>query len=560
MHHLLLLPEELLAAVAHSIDGDQFVTGLNALARTCRGLNDFLTRELYLRDGDRDSPGMNWAAMNGRQESIQKAIDIAPLILRPRHVSAALENGFDGIAKMLLGVESLREELKLVTSGLTHLHDSEQQHKEMALWWAASGGFTEVARLILAIDGMDPLVVSMRTHSAGLSPLDVASQNGHFEMVQFFVDIQAVGRSNSPMVSNALYYASAHRHMDIAKLLLANGANPNESAWVAAQNGNSDILILLIENGADLEAATGLVSQMGDGVIQSLFPALLDASNAKVARILLNRGASVHETDDNGQTVLHKARDIDHIELLLDNDADIMALDFESESVLHHQIKENHADAVRLLLDQRGARKLIYSRNNTGQTPLHLAASLLKDDIITLLIDSRADIEAVSSKGLTPLLEVFWDDYCRWRDGVPSPTLNPIPQSLLDKGANVNAKLGNGLTPLHIASHCRSYGRVELLLQYGADPNISLSESQVYPLHSASRNGHVPTMELLVHHGADVNFVDAHGCTPLAMASRNPKAVEWLLEHGATPATADDQNRESCPVVDSEKGPDLVHP
>ena len=47
--------------------------------------------------------------------------------------------------------------------------------------------------------------------------------------------------------------------------------------------------------------------------------------------------------------------------------------------------------------------------------------------------------------------------------------------------------------------------------------------------------------ELLLHHGADVDSTTATGATPLMIASseQHIPMVQWLLEHGASPAAAD---------------------
>jgi ankyrin repeat protein len=79
----------------------------------------------------------------------------------------------------------------------------------------------------------------------------------------------------------------------------------------------------------------------------------------------------------------------------------------------------------------------------------------------------------------------------------------------------------------------------DLLLQYGADPNIPAWDGNC-PLHFAAREGHTDIVELLLKHGARINERGNGGATALAFAlvfASRPKVkvVELLLRHGADP-------------------------
>ena len=74
---------------------------------------------------------------------------------------------------------------------------------------------------------------------------------------------------------------------------------------------------------------------------------------------------------------------------------------------------------------------------------------------------------------------------------------------LLDRGAAVDARNSEGITPLYIAAQ---YGRTEvaaLLLWRGAAVD-ALAVDDSTPLHIASEEGHADVCRVLLQHGADV--------------------------------------------------------
>jgi ankyrin repeat protein len=82
-----------------------------------------------------------------------------------------------------------------------------------------------------------------------------------------------------------------------------------------------------------------------------------------------------------------------------------------------------------------------------------------------------------------------------------------IVKLLLEHGADVNAKTkeGYGYTALHSAASNGHLEIVKLLLEHGADVNAKTKYGGYTALHSATMNGHLEIVKLLLEHGADVN-------------------------------------------------------
>jgi len=101
-------------------------------------------------------------------------------------------------------------------------------------------------------------------------------------------------------------------------------------------------------------------------------------------------------------------------------------------------------------------------------------------------------------------------------------------------GRALNATIGNGVTPLHLAAATDQADIAALLIARGADVNATNSLAFT-PLHwAASRDG-VATMRLLIEAGADVNAKARNDITPLHWAATKnaATAVTFLIETGA---------------------------
>jgi hypothetical protein len=88
----------------------------------------------------------------------------------------------------------------------------------------------------------------------------------------------------------------------------------------------------------------------------------------------------------------------------------------------------------------------------------------------------------------------------------------PLALALLDRGADVNARDGVGLSPLH---HVSCGEIATWLLEHGADPKAK-SDSGLTPLHLALER---PIVQALLKAGADIEARDRCGNTPLHIAS-----------------------------------------
>ena len=155
-----------------------------------------------------------------------------------------------------------------------------------------------------------------------------------------------------------------------------------------------------------------------------------------------------------------------------------------------------------------------------------VADAAMRDDIeaVRSLLEEGAEVDLAQSDGMTAL---------HWAAELGNVELVRL---LVDAGADLEAPTRIGdLTPLHIGAELGQSGTVRALLEAGANAE-SRNVNGSTPLHFAALSGNVETVEALADHGADVNAREARwGQTPLMFAaSRNRvPAIDALIDRGA---------------------------
>lgn len=107
---------------------------------------------------------------------------------------------------------------------------------------------------------------------------------------------------------------------------------------------------------------------------------------------------------------------------------------------------------------------------------------------------------------------------------------------LINAGAEINALNSYGETPLHLAATCRETKIAQLLLSHGARIDIKDRDGQT-PLHSAANYGCIDMVQFFLKNKFEIEAQDHKGNTALHYAVlKSPEITKLLLSAGADPS------------------------
>ena len=250
--------------------------------------------------------------------------------------------------------------------------------------------------------------------------------------------------------------------------------------------------------------------------------------------------------------------------------------------LLRYVVECDNLEMLKLLLDNGGREYINYEYPRVPGTPketlLHKAAAHGNVEIVKLLLDYGADVNARNEHGETPLFDTMYIDHS---DGY-NDKYDQVVDLLLKYGADINAVNNEGNTPILAASSTDilDNARIEKLFNIGVDVNISnnkgenllmlcfyypedeffeysalIKQSTIETINAQDINGRTPLMraiidavendnaedagvmefiEELLNAGADINIVDNNGYDALWYAvSRNKIGIiQALINHG----------------------------
>ena len=198
-----------------------------------------------------------------------------------------------------------------------------------------------------------------------------------------------------------------------------------------------------------------------------------------------------------------------------------LAIVSDGTTLLHEAVLQGHQDIVKMLIDL-GAN--VNAINEYRETPIAYAAKEANWEIVKILMSHGANVDYLDQSGISLL------HYAAEQGN------KEIAKILITKGANVSAgDYENAMTPLHYAAERGDREIVEMLLAHDAEVNIVNSQGRT-PLINAMEKDEQEIMKVLIAHGADINPVDEqsrNSALHKVTAEGNQKLVEMLIAYGA---------------------------
>uniref|UniRef100_A0A8C4VC49 Tetratricopeptide repeat, ankyrin repeat and coiled-coil containing 1 n=1 Tax=Falco tinnunculus TaxID=100819 RepID=A0A8C4VC49_FALTI len=301
---------------------------------------------------------------------------------------------------------------------------------------------------------------------------------------------------------------------------------------------NVKVSRLLILAGANVNYRTEVLNNAPVLCVQS------HLGHEEVVTLLLEFGAAIDGTSENGMTALSYAAAAGHmkiVSLLCKKGAKADWVDKKGQCALVHSALRGHCDILEYLLnvvwltpsqEQHSLRK-----GQALQQALTAASSMGHCQVISYILTIEKDHEIDIND-----TDDLWGETAL--TAAAGRGKLEVCKLLVEHGAVVTRANRRGIPPLFCAVRQGHWQIAKLLVEHGSDVNLSDKQGRT-PLMVASCEGHLSTVEFLLSEGATISSLDKEGLTALSWAclKGHREVVHYLVEKGATTDQTDKNGR-----------------
>ena len=366
-------------------------------------------------------------------------------------------------------------------------------------------------------------IASLLATTTFADPIHDAAQTGDLAGVQAELDkgVDANEVDRSFFNLTPLHWAISK---GVAELLISEGADVNAITLegstplhFAAWNGFTEIAELLIDNGADLNVINNELA--GTPFITALDWAI-QQGRTEIADLLRKHGG---KTSEELFALFEAARtgNIEAAKQAIADGIDVNAEDYRGLTPLHEAAAFGHNEVAELLI-AKGAEVnaiIVSGGSNKNKTPLDFAVMKKQNETADLLRKHGGK----TSEELNALI-----------DAAKNGDIEAVKQHLA-AGAGVNAKTGDGTTPLHNAAIYGHNEVAELLIVNGAEVNaiiVSGRNQGKTPVDLAIWRKKTETADLLRKHGG--RTAEELALMPQLVYSKGPFDFSFTAKDGKT--------------------------
>ncbi|XP_055746686.1 poly [ADP-ribose] polymerase tankyrase-2-like isoform X2 [Salvelinus fontinalis] len=401
----------------------------------------------------------------------------------------------------------------------------------------------------------------------GLVSLHNACSFGHSEVVNLLLHHGADANSRDNWSYTPLHEAAIKGKSDVCIVLLQHGAEPTirntdgrtaldlaEASTKAVLTGEyrKDDLLESARSGIEdklmaLLTPLNVNCHASDGRKSSPLHLAAGYNRVKTVQLLLKHGADVHAKDKGDLVPLHNACSYGHYEvteILVKQGACVNAMDLWQFTPLHEAASKNRVDVCSLLVSY-GADPTFLNCHN--QSAIDLSPTSQLKERLAYEFRGHALLQAAREADLPRLKKHLSPETMTFKHPLthetalhcaatsPYPKRKQVCEFLLRKGANVNEKTKDFLTPLHLASENSHNDIIEVLVRHEAKVNALDNLGQT-ALHLAAHCGHLQTCRLLLKSGCDPLVMSLQGFSPSQMGN---ESVQEILQEGTLIGNSD---------------------
>lgn len=356
-----------------------------------------------------------------------------------------------------LGNNKSSLELLLAEAGVHRIINQRNSSASTALYEAVRNSRGHAIRILMK-NGAD---VSIRGDRNTLTPLHNAAFHGRVEDIRVLLEIdkrQEMLEQGTHEGPTALHCAASRNHFAACELLLDYGT----SVYATDMYGKTPLHVAA-DHGAELTAGLLMNRDCSSDHLyfrarnhRTAFQSACLLGHTQIATLFLRKGVdwqllkrigghdSLQSAAANGQAAM--------VELLLDYYPRPLPVDDSGATLCHLAARSGDGETIRLFVEKDELKILLKDRTLSGTTAVHDAARRGHVDVMKSLIDEGADLNAKDGRGRSAL------HYAAERD------LDTMATILLCADANIEVEDEEGRTPLTIALRAQSSHVADLLL------------------------------------------------------------------------------------------------